>query len=138
MISAEDYIRLRTTTKDTRRPVKIAKKTQTYLDTLRQRNILIETTTTTTQSTTTFRIVEEDGSKEGTATSDHPTAHLRPPESEDPEQQDRPRRGKIGNEHPRIEGVQLVTPVYGEFSPVMFDDEAYGSLNSSRLVIVDN
>ena len=131
MISSQDYIRLRTTTKDTRRPHKIAKKTQTYLDKLRQRNVVV-TPSTTTQASTTLAILQDD--YHGESGKDHPTAHLRPLNDEIENPPEEPKSGNIGSDRSNIRGVQLVTPVYGEFTPSPYDIESNRKLNFSRLV----
>ena len=116
-ISSQDYIRLRTTTKDTKRPVKIAKKTQTYLDKVRQKYIIeTPTTTTTRQPSTTLKVAKDNQDNAGTH--DHPTAHRRPASDEDSSIQEEPSRE---TERSNIHGVQLVTPVYGEFTPSASD-----------------
>ena len=130
-ISSQDYIRLRTTTKDTKRPQKVAKKTQTYLDKVRQKYI-IETpsSTTITPSSTTLKIVKNnDQTKEN---HDHPTAHLRPLNEEDNNVPETPRSGNIGSDSTNILGVQLVTPVYGEFTPSSPDTDEKRKLNYPR------
>ena len=128
MISAEDYIRLRTTTKDTKRPHKIAKKTQTYLDKLRERNVVLSTTT---QSSTTLTILKENDEE---TSRDHPTAHLRPSKEQNDNSKEQSRTAKIGGDRSNIRGVQLVTPVYGEFTPPRTDISSNKKLNSSRSV----
>ena len=129
-ISSHDYIRLRTTTKDTKRPQKVAKKTQTYLDKVRQKYIIETSTTTTTQPSTTLKIVNNNGPNP--EDKDHPTAHLRPLNEEDINLPEKPKSGNTGSDRSNIHGVQLVTPVYGEFTPSSPDINGNGELNYPR------
>ena len=108
-------MRLRTTTKNTKRPIKIAKKTLTYLDKLQQKYIIDTPTSTTTQPTTTLNLVQTSGEHE--EGNDHPSSHLRPLGDQALDVPEIPRSGNTDNDRSNIRGVQLVTPVYGEFTP---------------------
>ena len=132
-ISSQDYIRLRTTTKDTKRPQKVAKKTQTYLDKVRQKyNIETPSSTTTNKPSTTLKIVTNNDQTE--EDHDHPTAHLRPLNEEDTNIPETPKSGIIGGDSTNILGVQLVTPVYGEFTPSSHDSDEKRKLNDPRYI----
>ena len=56
--------------------------------------------------------------QDNAGTHDHPTAHRRPASDEDSSIQEEPSRE---TERSNIHGVQLVTPVYGEFTPSASD-----------------
>ena len=129
-ISSHDYIRLRTTTKDTKRPQKVAKKTQTYLDKVRQKYVIETPSTTTTSSTTTSIKFDEANYPENI---DHPTSHRRPSNDESDAYPEIPKSGKPNGERSNIRGVQLVTPVYGEFTPSSSDSNE--RLNDPRYFI---
>ena len=128
-ISSQDYIRLRTTTKDTKRPQKVAKKTQTYLDKVRQKYIIETPSTTTTSSTTTTHKISKNNYPDDL---DHPTSHLRPSNEEENVYQEIPKSGNPDGERSNIRGVQLVTPVYGEFTPSSSDSDGSHRLNYPR------
>ena len=127
-ISSQDYIRLRTTTKDTKRPQKVAKKTQTYLDKVRQKYV-IETPSTTVSSTTAKIKFNEENYPEHI---DHPTSHRRPSYDEENDYPEIPKSGTANGDRSNIRGVQLVTPVYGEFTPSSSDRDANHNLNYPR------
>ena len=132
-ISSQDYIRLRTTTKDTKRPQKVAKKTQTYLDKVRQKYVIENPSTTVASTTTNIKFNEENYPEH----IDHPTSHRRPSYDEENDYPEIPKAGSANGDRSNIRGVQLVTPVYGEFTPSSSDRDANHNLNYPRYEIAN-
>ena len=105
------------------------------MDKVRQKYI-IETpsTTTTSQPATTVKIVKNiDPINQD---KDHPTAHLRPLSGEGSNLPETDKSGSLGGDRSNILGVQLVTPVYGEFTPSSPDINGIRDANYPRYTFI--